>query len=490
MKNLLILTSTIFIFSLTPVQSQVIYIPADYLTIQQGIDAAFDGDTVLVDTGTYVERINFLGKNITVASKYLTTLDTNYIAQTIIDGDSLGSVVTTVNGEDTTALLCGFTIQNGANDKGGGIRIIDASPIVTHCNVRNNKSEYCGSGIYAKNSNGRIINSTIKNNIGLPGSEGGGICLMGKTLLRNLIIEGNSAALGGGISVGSQQAELSNLLIKNNTGGVGAGLLSAGIITITNSVFEKNQSGGSGSGLWCYFGQTKLINCTVVNNTGGGGAIYCRPETNIYLTSTILFNNNPFSIFIEYPEPPDVYGKVHLNYCDIQPNGVGGATGGAQFLEGNITEEPLFEYQFGSDYYLSNESPCVNAGTPDITGLGIPELDIADNPRVFGQRIDIGAMENQEMWLGTTNLLKPAFYVNLHPNPVSNKLFIEYYGEEGNIAVHLENIHHQLSIEIFKGYNQSGKQNLTYDCSPLPAGVYLIRIQNGNKTTVKKFVKL
>ncbi len=208
------------------------------------------------------------------------------------------------------------------------------------------------------------------------------------------------------------------------------------------------------------------------------------------MTNTILFNNNPFSIFIEYPEPPDVYGKVHLNYCDIQPNGVGGATDGAQFLEGNITEEPLFEYQFGSDYYLSNESPCVNAGTPDITGLGIPELDIADNPRVFGQRIDIGAMENQEMWLGTTNLLKPAFYVNLRPNPVSNKLFIEYYGEEGNVAVHLENIHHQLSIEIFKGYNQSGKQNLTYDCSPLPAGVYLIRIQNGNKTTVKKFVKL
>ena len=79
--------------------SQIINIPADYQTIQQGIDAAIDGDTVLVDTGTYFENINYNGKNITVASYYLTTLDTSYISQTIIDGDSAGSVVRFENDE-------------------------------------------------------------------------------------------------------------------------------------------------------------------------------------------------------------------------------------------------------------------------------------------------------------------------------------------------------------------------------------------------------
>ena len=93
-----------------------IHVPADYSTIQAGIDAASNGDTVLVQPGMYVENINYNGKNIVVGSLYLTTQDTSYISSTIIDGDSIGSVVTI----DGNSVVEGFTITNAGEDPDDG----------------------------------------------------------------------------------------------------------------------------------------------------------------------------------------------------------------------------------------------------------------------------------------------------------------------------------------------------------------------------------
>jgi hypothetical protein len=89
------------LFFYLPVGSTIINIPADYSTIQQGINASIDGDTVLVQPGTYVENINFNGQNIVLGSLFLTTGDTSYISQTVIDGDSAGTVLTLTSGENS-----------------------------------------------------------------------------------------------------------------------------------------------------------------------------------------------------------------------------------------------------------------------------------------------------------------------------------------------------------------------------------------------------
>ena len=117
----------------------IIHVPGDYPTIQQGIDAANNYDTVLVSDGMYYEQINFLGKKpLMVASEFLMDGDTNHIANTIIDGSQLtnldsASVVYFVSGEDTTSILAGFTIRDGKGTiynlldirGGGGIFIAD-----------------------------------------------------------------------------------------------------------------------------------------------------------------------------------------------------------------------------------------------------------------------------------------------------------------------------------------------------------------------------
>jgi len=189
---LAIILSVLFIYYAT---ADTINIPADYSTIQEGIDASTNGDTVLVQMGTYVENINYNGKNITVASLFLTTQDTSHISQTIIDGNQNGSVVMFENGEDSTAVLTGFTVINGQNSgysTGGGIYFFNnSSPNLYNVVITANSSYYNGGGICCINSSPNLSNVTITNNSS--DNNGGGIyCINSNLCLVNCILWNDS----------------------------------------------------------------------------------------------------------------------------------------------------------------------------------------------------------------------------------------------------------------------------------------------------------
>tara|TARA_B100000315_G_scaffold147872_1_gene136803 strand:- start:1602 stop:2444 length:843 start_codon:yes stop_codon:yes gene_type:complete len=126
----------------------IISIPEDYPTIQEGINAATTGDSVLVAPGTYVENINYNGKNMVVGSWFLVTGDTSYISQTVIDGNQSGSVVTFESGENSNAQLTGFTITNGTTVTGGGIYCQGSIPSLINTILWNDLPQeiYIGSG--------------------------------------------------------------------------------------------------------------------------------------------------------------------------------------------------------------------------------------------------------------------------------------------------------------------------------------------------------
>jgi parallel beta-helix repeat protein len=167
-----------------------------YTTIQSAINAAVNGDTVLVYPLTYTENIDFNGKEITVRS-------VKGAASTIIDGKRKdGSVIVFMNNEGPASVIDGFTIINGSGTldsfsipAGGGIYCYNSSPTITNCTITGNTANGDGGGIYCEYSSPVITNCTITEN--RADGYGGGIeCAISSPTLKNTILWGDTAPDG------------------------------------------------------------------------------------------------------------------------------------------------------------------------------------------------------------------------------------------------------------------------------------------------------
>jgi predicted outer membrane repeat protein len=305
MKTLILIF--VLLVASTFLYSTIINVPGDQPTIQEGINVAVDTDTVLVQPDTYIENIDYIGKNITVASLFLTTQDTIYISQTIIDGDSIDSVVIFENAEDSTAVLIGFTITNGYSDAGGGISCDGSSPNLVSLNVSDNIASDGGGISCINHSNPSVINLILRRNLA---AEGGGICLddSSNVSLTNVTMSENEAGWwGGGINCeDSSVISLMDVIVSTNTAQYGGGIfckeesnLSLVNVTITgnsvdyygggiysednsnlnleNVTVSQNIAGNEGGGIYSSYSDLQIENCDFIGNTAqgdyGGGAI-------------------------------------------------------------------------------------------------------------------------------------------------------------------------------------------------------------------------
>lgn len=187
----------------------------------------------MVQPDTYYENLNFNGKNVTVASLFLTTQDTAYISQTIIDGNYVASVVVFQNQEEESAVLCGFTLTHGKGSKvnifggndyywiGCGVCCIwDSNPTLTNLKITDNVAPMLvmGGGVFIFQSSPIIKESEISyNNTQAYNGSGGGIhCLEGSPVLNDVLIKNNIAAVGGGLHFAESTPTLTNVIIEDN----------------------------------------------------------------------------------------------------------------------------------------------------------------------------------------------------------------------------------------------------------------------------------
>ena len=283
----------------------LIAVPADFATIQEGIDAATIGDTVLVSPGTYFENINFNGKDIVLASLYLTTGDMAYIEQTIIDGRDSSSVVTFTSGESAAALITGFNIKHGygaswLDGDGGGLCCINASPTIDHNQIDSNRVSFAdGGGIYCENSNAVITNNSMVFNGGGYVDVGTGIaCVGGSPYIANNIITGSWGDSNCGIDLVSSNA------------------------TITNNTLVYN-----------------------------GMGIRIRDTSSVNVSNTIIWGNSFANLLLS-----GTSSTVDVMYSDVEGGYIG---------TGNVDLDPKFTDTINNDFSLLSSSPCIDAADPN-----------------------------------------------------------------------------------------------------------------------------
>jgi len=365
----------------------ILNVPDEYSTIQSAINAAIDGQTVQVAAGTYVENINFNGKNISVIGADQAT--------TIIDGDSTDglSVVMFRNGETRSALLQNFTITNGnANngswpysDDGGGILINEySSPTLRNLTVTSNHANDHGGGVTIDNYSDPLLdNVTINQN---STAYGGGLYVSNwsNPEIKNTIISNNTATGDGGGVYTRERSNptFDNVQITDNTTNVDGG--GAYINIESDPIFENvqitdNTAGSDGGGVWISGSNSDpLMNNMVISNnsaSGQGGGIWVTHDNGspvLTIHSSTISNNSASS-----GGGIGNYGcTVNVSYTTISGNTTsipGGTQGGGFYGVGGILKMDHVEI-------TDNTSASYGGGLySQTTNLTLNHITISDN---------------------------------------------------------------------------------------------------------------
>ncbi len=294
------------------IRSEIIHVPGDAPDIQEGIDLAGTGDTVLVAPGIYRgvgnRDISFRGKAVTVESE-------SGPLETIIDCGALGRGFRFNMHEVETSVLIGFTIRHGVSMdtsmSGGAIYCEQSSPTIQDCIFESNFSINYGGAIHCSAADPCINNCVATNNI--------------------------ARRSGGGFSLDLESSPW-----------------------IVNTLMLDNYAEYSGGAIYTNDSPFLMVNCTLTGNdtAGNGDGIYTFHELSPTIVNSIIWNNDLEPIYAT-----DLCGGPfvpEVSYSDIQY----GYTG-----TGNIDADPLFVPGAAGDQYLSHtaagqsdDSPCIDTG--------------------------------------------------------------------------------------------------------------------------------
>jgi hypothetical protein len=399
MKKTILLSLAAFAIWALPLWSATIHIPADFASIQTGINASANGDTILVAPGIYGEHIRFNGKAILLLSQAGPD-------QTIIQKvNNNQPIVRFENAESQNSILDGFTIRNCVGAP--AINISNAGPTIIHNIFTNNINDYSDGGAINAvfGTVIHIIDNVFEFNSSVNGT-GGGVRSYGVDLVisGNTFHGNNAGTHGGAIHLRSSNNSIvdHNLFDNNHCLAIGGGLTLSEdeSAEVFNNTFVSNSSvepHGAGIAIW-YSSNCHLYNNIIVGNSGMG--IHSSPPNNSTITYSNVWNNT-------------------IDYDGITPG------------NGSISADPLFVGGDPYSYRLATDSPCINTGDP------------ASPPDPNGSIADMGAYPYGGVLMGTAfdiddiiglngqPAIVPIFAVGFSERPIAGLEFHINYRQDG-----------------------------------------------------------
>jgi hypothetical protein len=223
----------------------------DYVTIQDGLNASSTGDTVRVKPGTYAglgnRALDFGGRRVVLWAPAGPE-------STVIDCGSAARGFFFHSGEDTTAVVTGFTVTRGFASQGGGLNCTGASPLIEDCWFVSN-SATSGAGMFLASSSARV---------------------------RRCVFRANSASFGSGMSFLSSAAVVTNCTFCRNGGsGTPQGTIycfNTPAPTIGRCVIAF---GTAGPAMTCVGGAAPVTTHSIVYGNAGGNTLCGSPGDNL-----------------------------------------------------------------------------------------------------------------------------------------------------------------------------------------------------------------
>ena len=307
-----------------------INVPTDYSTIQEGLDSAIMGDTVLVQPGVYFENLVWPGTN---GIKLISALGP---AETSIDG-GLNSTVVEIQSSsiDTSTLISGFEIKNGLNSSGGsanGIYCADASPRFEDIVLSDNGSAWTSNPVFS--------------------------LIWSDAMLSNVVMRDNISDWVGHLKVNQCNISAEYLTITSNN--------DASSIVVEGS-------------------ELILDHCTFAGQNGSLANTLFVTASDVFISNSILWNNYAHQIV---ENGASGAGQISISNSAVR-NGQESISLGdgselvVDWAASNIDDNPLFCDPIAEDYSLSQISPCVGSG---LLGSNMGAMDVACDEPILGGR--------------------------------------------------------------------------------------------------------